>query len=609
MFLPLILAIYTLVPFFLMQATWGASPWWRIPVIQDALFDSHMYLTWVGYVQAGIPFANNIGWYSTCLRVIQSIFGGSLSTAELWLISRWLAALLSVYAMYFIFRTGLTLEKRAASLFALAWGLAVISNAGWRPGAYSWYLPFAILACQGILSISSTQGLVKQGLVLLGSIVLASIYPWFLIPIGLWGAVEIARNLFRRTRTWALAWGALTLASLGSVFVIMHSIPWARIQTTLDVFMRYGVGFTHLPFLTTAALVPLGWLGITVLQGRTTTQPSQHLLALYSGWLVTFFCFEMTPFTGIVFQNDHFRGFVLLLTWIHLGFLYKTHVSPSQKPSPSTRVLLGGIFFLSLAVSVWKATLFLFAPSDDLSIIQVAYWVPLTLASFLMLASGYKRLVPYIGVGIFCVLATVASVNIYGRHFHHPEDLELRAHIRELVLSHVPLEDRICIDPVRGSPIAANTPRVLLPSSTYRFRAEAEAEQITLLQAYTLGFMAQKDAHEESHLRAIIAQDQALPCQQYRWARSLFTRFGMTEARANALIGCPAARLATLSQFVFDHSSIPSSTHRQVFQRACPWIIVMPGLNYLWNVPKDSIWYTTPEGAALIKNGLSEETK
>lgn len=590
------IGLYFFSPFWILHLINGYSPWWRIPVIHSVIFDDTMYLTWVGYLQANIPFANNIGWYACLIRALNALFTHA-SIAELWLVTAWLSATLSAFFVYGFTRKMIGLDTKQATAITLASWFCIQAHTGWRPGAYSWYFPVGIGAVACLVIASRYNSRWRRLIFLAGAVLLASIYPWFLIPIALWAGVILFSTFPERLLLTTALWTGASLAAVSSCFLAIH-YPSDHLIATIEVFQRYGLGFTHLPFFTSAILLPICWLIVLGVQARAHHTPPRALF-LWQGWLVLLFCFEMGPFAGIVFQNDHFRALALILSWMSLSIVYQ---SDPHNISKQQKRLIYPVLGLALLMTFWKIALFLLQPFHDLAMVQAAYWIPLTWATITLVFSNTRTRLLFIVPAVCVGLGTFAATSIMVRASRDPAALVEQEHVRDQILSLVPATQQICIDPLHADTMAAITPRMIIPSVTYRFLPESEATQTDFLRGYFDGWRGANTGERAASARRLAAQDQYLPCSESSWIAAPLLRLSWNQDQINTLTGCPQRHINDVANQILDDQK---SVSKDAFLKSCPWVLVMPGQEDSWKLPVSSTRFILSRETLLVRTSPS----
>lgn len=596
----LLTGLYVWAPFWISTLLNHQANWWRVPAIGGTMFDSSMYLAWVGYIQAGIPFANNIGWYKHVLSFLHALTRGGASIAELWLLSSWISSFLSALVVYMTNKRVMKLEAKTAGLFTLAWWLSVSAHSGWRPGVYSWYLAVGFLAFSLIPHHSVTTR-IRRYLTLITAFLLSSIYPWFLIPTALWVSIEALYLHLDNRRILTGLWTTSALGSIAGILLALHYWP-TQVFKNLEIFTRYGLGFTHLPFVTTSLATVLGWIIILALCNHSSQKNERLDRSLLTGWLVAFFCLELSPFTGIVFQNDHFRAIILLLSWLSLSRVISAFGSLEFSRRAKQAIFCVGA--LSATFVIWKASRLIKYYHDDLSIIQVAYWLPLLGASIYLLLPKIRQNFATLFLLASAPFALFAAHQVIMREIAHPKRLREQALLRDEIVQKVEPNTRICTDPEQADRIAASIPRFIIPGITYRFLPESENTQLQFLRAYVQGWRGKNEAERQSHLERLIAQDQYLPCNPF--TEKILTKLEFTPSQIDTLTGCPRNHLKTALQYVTAGFADPAEGMR-AFKEACPRVLILPHQENRWNIPTDAKTHSLSNGSLLVE--LSQKSQ
>ncbi len=601
-----LVALQTWGPYLASNLFLHQSHWWRVGAVRTIMFDSATYLSWLGYVREGIPFANNLGWFRNILAVLWKILPLDTTTAEVWLLSRWLVAVLTVLVVYAICLRLFRVSKKSALTLTVSFSALVIAHAGLRPGVYSWYLPFGLIACAIAWYLQSTTqklSFIQKLALSVLALFCASIYPWFLIPVSLWLAVfwwqDILRHIHIRSFSLLLGLACLLLGSLGLV-TLPHLLTTPAAHIQLETFARYGLGFTHLPFVSTLVFVVMGWLIAILWYARHKPNTAHALIAPFTSWLIALFSLELTPFTGIVFQNDHFRAFIMILSWFSLVFFVahtETQTSSAQHAKRLHALTPIIIFCLSIFFLISKTIPLIKNPSDDLLPIHLAYWLPLAITCFVFLTKN--KTCALLSLLFFSgIIGGIASVDVIRREIQPDSELRHRAAISQLILQETRQTDTICTDPKNADRFAANTPRRIIPATTYRFLPESDASQLDVIKTLATSYdFNRADQLETFH--HLVEQDRFLPCQENAWFVALASRLSIPTSTAHAIAGCPKEQLDRQWEEILQISHTSSTSTSVSLQTICPWLLIPNDQRPFWHIPPSMKQFIT-EDVSLI---------
>jgi hypothetical protein len=586
----------------------GLAPWYRLPVIRGVIYDTPMYLTWINYLKAGIPFANNVSWYKYFITFFDGLTFGQASAAELYLMAYAVSVLLLAWV---IKRTllFLTRDKRLTWILGSAWWLLFALHMAWRPAAYSWYLPFGIGAVALVLyAFQETRKAWRYG-ALVAAVISASLYPWFLIPVALWAGSLAAHDLVLASRGWStpiFVWLGGVLASVFGIVLFISRISGGRLEALVDLFTRYGLAWTRLPFLTTAILVPLFWLGCLILLLRRFPTHQGRILPFLWGWLIIFFCFEFSPFTGIVFQNDHFRTITLILSWLSGAFVL--HLASEESEVSALFSKKGWIGTLGLVLTLvsflmvfWKGGEFLLT-WQDLSFVQFVFWLPVATSFFVLRFTFSPRHMSRIVLVVCAAMGLVGGVSVFVREFSDLHRLRQQQIWQKEITRLVPEGEYICTDPVSADRVAPSVPRLVMPAVTYRFFPESDVTQFDFLARYVSVFdLSHAPQDQREMMEHVVRQDRYITCVHGQWFEKIASRIGVEQKTVDRVTGCPRKKMEEDWKWLRAASEVPSSAEGiRLLSHTCSWILMTPGNESLWRVPETYPRTSIGDGGTLV---------
>ncbi len=576
-----LIGLYVFLPFWVSRLAHGFEPWWRVPAILAPIFDAQMYLAWIGYIHADIPFGSNLGWMKPYFFLTHALFP-SLSAAENWLLSQWLTVFVAIYLLWHSLFL-LTRRLHTATFVTLLAVATTFLHTSQRPGIYSWYAPFGIasIALGWFVTqrIGQGHGLRIRDIGLLSlATLLSATYPWLLIPTLIWNGslVVWAAAKYRGRRASFCLFIGVCIVIPAIIWLIFLRVEPTALAPILDTFKRYGLGWTRFPFFSTALLPVIGWIILTGYIAKRKTDFS-HIYPLFLGWITVWFCFEFTPFTGVLFQNDHFRSTVLFLSWFSLAAMWDIPWKSFRFTDRSTRIPFL-ILLIALAFLFKNCYLLLSIPNQDLSYIHIAYWLPLALASIRFFYT--PLFLERVSIIIALFIGLMGGWSVWKREWLASPMLQSLQPLIGAVEATVPASEPICTDIMWADRLAANIPRLIIPSITVRFLPQTEDKQEETLASFA-NFYRPAHQAEQRWIDDVIWRDGSLPCIQLRWTRPFLHSLGFSESSINKLIDCPQESFMQERERITLRSLSPQNKKTSV----CPWVIVRDEASSSWHLP------------------------
>ena len=224
---PVACSVISLLPYIGWNVLGGVPTWWRVPAVTPGLFDTYVYLQWMGAAAEGLAYGGHLKWFGTILAGLWQVMGSWASIPELWIVSRWFTFTLTLWVGAWTLRQWSGLPIRHARLLSVGFFCAVVVTLGMRPGVYAWYLPFCLAGMTSALlafrALNRRDVVRAMGWSLL-ALALCWLYPWFFMVAGLWLAVRWM-IFFVGLRKWIFP-VLLTIASVCVAFVAEPRGRW-----------------------------------------------------------------------------------------------------------------------------------------------------------------------------------------------------------------------------------------------------------------------------------------------------------------------------------------------------------------------------------------------
>lgn len=602
---PLGLFVLTWAPYWITNLLLREHPWWRIMMISPGVFDTHTYLQWMGASVQGIAPGNPIGWFMWVLRGLAAILLPYVSLPELWIISRWVTLVLLVWVTASTISGWTRLDQYRARLIALAFYCILFLSLGMRPGVFSWYYPFGVLACACVIHaylFTERQRWVRALLALVSGGVLASIYPWFFMMIVAWGGVVTAAVSIRQKKmSWLI--GACILIA-GSVILAAPALArWVykpSLRPLLDMYTRTGLVVAHAPFLSNTVLLMVAWIALLGWLGYVYKMylSPQVGFFLSSFWFTLFVLWFHTPFLGLFLYPDHLISIVVLMSWVTLAAVIHLMVRKEQKemsvPTPSNilRLAMLGIAIgasLFFFYVLWQPIHARFFYKFDPYLIHLANWLSLSVAAWLLYLHAGKEdrcysvpvLRAVIVVSVVLGMCGVASI-IY-RDSLTSADIAKNKPMITWIDHSLPPSTHICSDPKTANLIAAHTGRIIYPAESTMFYPETNESVLRRLEIL-VGAYDVVGADDVARFQHLTEEYRSFPCGEKEKYRRFFGRFGGTDKEWNEFFGCQETSLTDDWQRVMRAIQARTVSVGE-FARVCPAILISNEKHLFWRLP------------------------
>lgn len=574
---------------------WNA-PFGRIPYVGQVIFDTHIYMQWIGALVERWPNAAQFGWFNPLLQALGSIPG--ISVSETWVMSRSVSLLCLMWASWWSAR--LFLSKRASAAFVIVGVAFPMLALSLRPGAYAWYLPCAIA---GFASAWCVQHALRDQKWLLAvawtvaGLVLGSVYPWYALTIGLllvgvW-APQIIRWLNIRviTAMWiaiSALFGGLAVW-LASRFVDPSFLPmW-------QYYERTAIAWSRLPVITNvlaAAVLIAVVVGIAAVALRRNEAVQDRMFVLVMAWIALFASWFHSVATSLYTSNDHFRSGVLLLAWFTAIILYSIEGPWSGLPTRyiawMRRVLLG-IFVVGIAMAI-RCTFATIAGigNDYLQQFHVALWASLVFIALITWVNITGRSLKIIRPTWWLLAWSIVGALSYGNALVSEARLVQEAlPQRELILwirEHVPAQTTACAAPELADKLSAQTGRRIYPSESTSYLRETHAALAERLRVI-FSRRVPADEQEIAASRMTYIGYRTASCGQFGFATHVLRVLGVSPEKINQLAGCDAEDVE--AEWNAIHATRAEDISDDTFRTICPIVYFPAEDRGSWWLPPD----------------------
>ncbi len=564
------------------------QPCWRIPMAAPFVFDLWAYLEFMGSEISGAAYGGLLQWFGPAIRWIAGAFPGA-SVPEIWLGLRWLFGTVSLWMFAWTAERMLRVTATTARWWAVMLWVSVFLLLGFRPGAYSWYLPFGLasVVCSWLVSDSlrHRRWLKSVGLSL-AALAASSVYVWFAIVILLWLSVVWSIALIRVARR---AWIGLMVLAAGSVpfivFAALSIISEERFRIFWETNIRLGLGFTRLPMLTSMALAAMLW---TILMTWHALRLRDHpwagrLARLTVLWFVILGCWFMSPFTGIYLHTDHFRLITLIAAALSACALWCAFRERHAYIEKRMRVWL----WVSGGIAGCFAARIILQPyawsGDQLQTIHLAVWLSVLLSILIALRPSRSvsraffawAIVGCAAIGVLPYIAT------FVRNDALMKDACRYQTSVTWIRQHTIPESVICTDPDTANVIAAHAGRRVIVNQQTFFSRETDTALYERLRIVASRYDLDTSGATEAWADFATANEGTI-CGQFAYLDHLPLVRNLPASVRAVLKGCSEEKLndndARIRRMAVDET-VPEGA----FVNTCPVVVVTRGNK--WNLP------------------------
>jgi hypothetical protein len=591
------------------------APWWRVPVVTMGLFDTYVYLHWIGAAAEGLMHGEVLGWFATALRVLWLGMQSWASIPELWIVSRWITVALSLFIGAWSVEQWSGLDRWSSRAVAGGLWLSAVLTLSQRPGIYSWYLPFFLL---GITCVLFTKRALRKPNVFeaiawsVAAVALSSTYPWFLMTSVLWLAVVWGAWLTGKHRS-------IFFSLLGFIagFILVITIPLAHWfldpaqAGILGVYERNGIAFARVPFFANTVIAILAWVALLYAMVRRTPQSNARRLMIFEagGWILLFLFWFNTPVTGIHLYSDHIIAPVMVLAWFSLATVWS---GLREKEFGAALVLKKGAWesfvnCIPLLVAFGATLFFLYILQQpirinitkfDSYVVHLSHWFALAVAGWIAVwrlkypgAGLNNKIVAAAILAPMLLIGLAGTIPVIVRDRAKVPSVEANASVVSWIRLNVPVKDMMCADPESSMFYAAHTGRRVNPAEPTLSYPESSDQVINNLATYVGAYNVSSSGNLTT-IRFYTDHYRTIPCaagskySHNSFYASILQGLGLTDERVNELIGC--------RQDVIDANwkRVETAMERHTldvpaFRSFCPWVIIPDAQKSYWQIPSD----------------------
>lgn len=612
---PILNFLYVFVPLWVWQ--YGAldgEGWMRISVLPSSIFDFYSYLYWMSAAAESMHVGHLLYWFAWILPAIWKAIGSWASYAELWLITRWITTTLSLWIFAVVVREFSGLKKWPARVTSLGLFLSFIIVLGQRPGIYSWYLPFTLLgiiaAWRAVRALREQKPKASIPWTIL-SFILSSIYPWTFLVVGLWLITNWSVWLIRKSKG---SFFILLTAIIALTAIVASTIAERFLEPDMLVrwtnYTRLEIGLTRLPFFSNTIIAITLWIGFMFSVLRRMHFDSETRNRLFQQlwiWIVIFFCWFHSTFTGVFTFNDHFMLPAVLFAWISLGVLWKALEENVVMARRERTNLFDRLLDIALPfVTIFATLFFLYIIQKPFRLhflkfysylIHLTLWFALMTSAWIVTLRRWKSnsLFPHralIGtiVAVSFLLGACGSIGIYSGQARQIENILNKREAAAWIRDNIPLESDVCSDPRTAEFFTAHTARRFHPTEGQYLLPREEEEILrdleTLAGAYDI-----QGAEDEPQFLFFAVHYRANLCEKGRGAKHalhyrIMKRLGIDDETAYHIMGCPNELITEIEERM-TRAIRKHEMNEGAFRGLCPWVVIPNENQGLWSLPDD----------------------
>lgn len=615
--IPIACWILAWLPFWIWNLSLGATrtfPWWRVPLVSSGVFDTYVYLHWLGAAVEGIQYGGHIKWMGSLLEPLWRVIKPVASLPELWLISRWLGLVTTTWVSAWAIEHYADLKRSTARIFALTFLCALVVTLSLRPGVYAWYLPFCLLgliAADWVGKRLREQRVIQAiiwSVIALGA---SFIYPWFFLIVSTWVAVAWWMWSVRH-RTW-IAPLMIAVVSLLIGLASLHLAEWflASAQSALiGMYERNGVVFARVPFFANTLIAIAAWIVLFfVLASKAPHEASRTaLISAAVPWMAVLVLWFHTPITGIFLYPDHFIGPVAVLAWLSLSKVWyvveNTERFHASNATTFSRFL--NILPWLIAIGAWLMLIYILQQPARLHpwkfdpyVVHVTHWFALAVASFLVVwrMRRFEITLPFVPV-LSVMLFVGFAMGVWGngsvlfRDWKKLETLTPRLSTIDWIRTSVPEKSFMCADPASASFYAAHTGRSVFPAEAVLSYPFSSPHVLSMLQTLVGAYDAKAAGQVETfhfltdHYRIISCENGSQYAHNGTLGK-LLRGLGLQGARLDTFLGCRRETIETNWQSV-SRAMDAHTSDAQALTALCPYVIVPTTQATFWTLPPSS---------------------
>lgn len=592
---PLIVAFLVFSPYWLLNL--GVSErlfsWWRVPILPAGVFDTHVYLHWLAAAVQGVEYGNHMRWLAPVFSWIWNIGPASFTFPELWLVTRWLTAVLSLWIGAWTIRLWSGCSVQYARLFSVGLWVGLLLVLSLRPGVYSWYMPFCLL---GLGCLVKTQMALSQQRWLQGigfsliALVGSYLYPWFFLLVAAFLAVTWWRIVWMYKR-----WVVLVVLASVVLLVMFAAVPLARLWLDpsyawfTDMYGRNGITFTRLPFFANTVLAFGLWIVTLFLLARE--HHDEYTDHLSTAWMVLTILWFHPVFTGIFLYPDHFIISTAILSWLSLVAL-GIRRQPIRNLMTQRWLWLVTVLAWLVVGYIIQQPLRLHPAKFDPYLIHVFHWSALAfLATYLSLQRQGWRVWVVRGFAVFLIaIAAWGSGAVLIRNWNAIEVDQPRLGITEWLKTYRSMDTQGCASPSVAGWFAAHAGRRVFPAEALFSYLVPSEKLLRDLEVYA-SLYAVTTTHQEVVLKFATDNYRSLRCESgtkyshggvygraLRWA-------GVDSRRIPDLLGCREELIDRNWRRVSRQFEAPDVFPLEAVTTTCAWVLTPTDERQYWRLP------------------------
>lgn len=599
---PAVAFVVAWLPYWIWNLTAGAplsNEWWRVRIVPQGIFDAYIYLHWLGAYVLGNDAANQFSWLGKLLRVLYSTLPNGVTIPELWIVSRWVAIIFSIWIGSWCLTKWTGCTRNQARVYSAVVWVASFLTLSLRPGISSTYWPVVIAGVTFVFIGAERldQGYWKRGLAwIVAGIMLSSIYPWFFLFSGIWATAILCSRFSKMSMRINLAIVAAT--SVVTVLIspfIARILMQPNVVAKLETVERNGVVFSRMPFISNTVIVMAVWLflcGVILCFNRKINSAAMRRLAiLFSAWLALFAVWFHTPFTGVFTHNDHFISVVQFLGIVSVLAVWITQSEVDfriNKRIPLVLGLFSSAFFIYILAKPARGSFL----KLDVYVIHLTNWFFLAITSWMMVfKSRFMRFSekPIIfWIAIFSPLLLVSIGSLTTAIIRESPDIvaiKTRVPVIEWISSNVSPGTAMCAEPEIAAFYSAHTGRPVLPGEgpiAYPISYETVLTQLETIA----GSLNVADSGNSGSFRFFSVYYLDRACRQFAIQMSVMRKIGVSEEMIDRISGCDEKRITSFQSRI-EIAVQKHELNEAAFISTCPYAIVEKGRKDYWNLPKN----------------------
>lgn len=565
---------------------------WRIPTVGMIVFDMWSYLEFMGMAFAHSSF--HLRWFGSIVHFLHELFP-KVTVPEIWMLLRWIFGICSWWVASWTISEYLKTSRSFSRVSASVLWISVFLTLGFRPAVYSWFLPIGFIACIFAVRCADAldHGAWKRAIIYsVFSVVVSTIYAWFFLFICFWiGSIwaVFLHRFFQSRKSILGMWSGLSFFVVG-VVAFFVAVSDDGFQSTLTTLERNGLAFTHAVVIASMLLAACMWLVLVILFARRKNDDQEDRRIsriLFISWIVTILAWCSSLFTGVFLQNDHFRIFILLFSWISISaFVFRTraisyvrHLFPVERWIAILCLVFSSVMVMKIIASPYALN------GDQLNIIQLFVWFSLVIGSVVLLYPEWIRrysngAVAWSVICLACVVGIPPYLVLFREEAKSIQKLRPYEHSLSWIRENVSESDRICSTSFEASVIAAFSGRIAFFTEQNVYDDTSDAELHKNIRALSTIVPATESV--ASSWRGYF-WTRSMSCNAFGpWRRVLSLR--LSEEQVDAFLGCQKERIQKDFDVIDQALSVRDASPEEIAS-LCQWIAVPVESASSWNIP------------------------